>query len=60
MIKNIAVWLIGILIVSMGFVANAEEKVTVFAAASLTNALTDIGAQYEKEKTTKIVHSFAA
>ena len=28
----------------------AEEKVTVFAAASLTNALTDISTQYEKEK----------
>lgn len=60
MIKNIAVWLIGLLIASMGFVANAEEKVTVFAAASLTNALTDIGAQYEKDKTTKVVYSFAA
>ena len=38
----------------------AEEKVTVFAAASLTNALTDISTQYEKEKAAKIVHSFAA
>lgn len=40
--------------------ASAEDKVTVFAAASLTNALTDISAQYEKEKAIKIVHSFAA
>ena len=60
MIKNIAIWLLSLLITSIGLVANADEKVTVFAAASLTNALTDIGVQYEKEKATKIVHSFAA
>ena len=60
MIKNIAIWLLSLLIASTALVASADEKVTVFAAASLTNALTDIGAQYEKEKATKIVHSFAA
>ena len=60
MIKNIAKWLLSLLIASIALVASADEKVTVFAAASLTNALTDIGTQYEKEKATKIVHSFAA
>ena len=60
MIKNIAIWLLSLLIASIALVASADEKVTVFAAASLTNALTDIGVQYEKEKATKIVHSFAA
>ena len=38
----------------------AAEKVTVFAATSLTNALTDISLQYELKESTKIVHSFAA
>jgi molybdate transport system substrate-binding protein len=38
--------------------ANAEEKITVFAAASLTNALSDISTQYEKEKSVKIQNSF--
>lgn len=59
MIKNI-VMIISLLLVSMTFTVNAEDKVAVYAAASLTNALTDISAQYEKEKATKITHSFAA
>jgi len=40
--------------------AHAEDKVTVFAAASLTNALGEISAQYEKTSAVKIAHSFAA
>jgi len=36
------------------------DDVTVFAAASLTNALKDIGATYEKETGTKIIFNFAA
>ena len=38
----------------------ADEKLTVFAAASLTNVLTEIDAKYEKETGIKVVHSFAA
>jgi molybdate transport system substrate-binding protein len=38
----------------------AEEKLTVFAAASLTNALSEVDTQYEKESGVKIAHSFAA
>ena len=38
----------------------ADEKLIVFAAASLTNALTEIDTQYEKNTGIKIVHSFAA
>ena len=61
MVNNIAqkmtIWLLLLFITST---ANAEDKITVFAAASLTNALTDIGAQYQKDKSVKIVHSFAA
>lgn len=37
-----------------------ENKVTVFAAASLTNALNDIVTQYEKEHNTKIIASYAS
>lgn len=38
----------------------AQEKVTVFAAASLTNALQEIATQYQKEKQVEIVASFAS
>lgn len=37
-----------------------QQKVTVFAAASLTNALQEIAAQYKKEKNVEIVSSFAS
>ena len=65
MIKNIAICLLSLLMASIALVASADEKVTVFAATSLTNALTDISALYEKgqdekERDTKVVHSFAA
>lgn len=38
----------------------ASEKVTVFAAASLTNALNEISAQYKKEKQAEVVASYAS
>ena len=61
MVKNNTIkLLIALSLLFTSLIGYADEKVTVFAAASLTNALTDIGLQYEKEKTTKIVHSFAA
>lgn len=37
-----------------------EQKITVFAAASLTNALQEIATQYKKEKNVDIVSSFAS
>lgn len=40
--------------------AEAEEKIGVYAAASLTNALSEISAQYQKGKPVNIVHSYAA
>lgn len=40
--------------------AFAENKVIVFAAASLTNAMTEIASQYEAEKSVKVTNSFAA
>ena len=61
MVKNSTIkLLIALSLVFTSLLTQADEKVTVFAAASLANALTDIGLQYEKEKTTKIVHSFAS
>jgi len=45
---------------SVGGHAIAAENVTVFAAASLTNALQDIASEYEKGKDVKIVSSFAS
>ncbi|HSI44033.1 MAG TPA: molybdate ABC transporter substrate-binding protein [Methylotenera sp.] len=60
MIKKHIYLLLVISLIGISFMANAEEKITVFAAASLTNALSDISTQYEKEKSVKIQNSFAA
>jgi len=40
--------------------APAADKVVVFAAASLTNAMQDIAAAYEKKSNVRIVNSFAS
>lgn len=40
--------------------AVAAENITVFAAASLTNAMQDIASQYQQGKEVKIVSSFAS
>ncbi|MFK8256573.1 molybdate ABC transporter substrate-binding protein [Erwinia sp. AnSW2-5] len=45
---------------SVGGHAIAAENITVFAAASLTNALQDIASEYEKGTDVKIVSSFAS
>ncbi|WP_226569283.1 molybdate ABC transporter substrate-binding protein [Mangrovibacter yixingensis] len=48
---------------SLGMAAQAmadNAKVTIFAAASLTNALQDIATQYKKEKHVDVVASFAS
>ena len=37
-----------------------DGKITVFAAASLTNAMQDIAAEYKKEKNVEVVSSFAS
>lgn len=37
-----------------------ENKITVFAAASLTNAMQDIAKEYKKEKNVEVVSSFAS
>ncbi|NOT14701.1 MAG: molybdate ABC transporter substrate-binding protein [Methylotenera sp.] len=54
--------LIGLVVIAslFSFVAKAEQSVTVFAAASLTNAITDIANAYEKDKQMNIQTSFAS
>jgi molybdate transport system substrate-binding protein len=52
--------LILLAVLLLSFPVLAEEKLTIFAAASLTNALSEVDAQYEKETGVKVVHSFAA
>ena len=37
-----------------------DAKITVFAAASLTNAMQDIAKEYKKEKNVEVVSSFAS
>lgn len=49
-----------VLVAGTGVQAQAAEKITVFAAASLTNALQDIATQYQKEKGVQVVSSFAS
>ena len=49
-----------VFVMCVSFSANAEQKITVFAAASLTDAITEIAAAYEKEKIVNIQTSFAA
>lgn len=43
-----------------GYALADEGKITVFAAASLTNAMQDIAAEYKKEKNVDVVSSFAS
>lgn len=49
-----------VLSVSLAGHAAAAEKITVFAAASLTNALQDIATQYQKKSGVEVVSSFAS
>lgn len=43
-----------------GYAFAGAAKITVFAAASLTNAMQDIAAEYQKEKKVAVVSSFAS
>ena len=49
---------LAILLLSPG--TYADQKVTVFAAASLTNAIGEIAAQYEKDKSINVSSAFAS
>lgn len=53
--------LIGFITLLLCFTVNAEQKVTVFAAASLTNAMQDIGQLYQTQNPdTEVIFSFAS
>ncbi|KNC15431.1 molybdate transporter [Pantoea sp. RIT-PI-b] len=49
-----------VLTLSLAGQAVAAEKITVFAAASLTNALQEIATQYQKKTGVEVVSSFAS
>jgi len=49
-----------VLSVSLAGHAAAAEKITVLAAASLTNALQEIATQYQKKSGVEVVSSFAS
>ncbi|GAA3608153.1 MAG: molybdate ABC transporter substrate-binding protein [Gibbsiella quercinecans] len=54
-------WIGGMVLASgMVMQASAADKITVFAAASLTNALQDIATQYQHGKDVQVVSSFAS
>lgn len=54
-------WIFGVILVCVGNLsAVAAEKVTLFAAVSLTNALQDIAKQYQVEKQIEVVVSYAS
>lgn len=53
-------WFISLVMGLTSNFAAAESKVTVFAAASLTNVMTDISKAYESEQPVKIQNSFSA
>jgi molybdate transport system substrate-binding protein len=55
-IKTITLFAVALLAVTTSFAA----QVAVFAAASLTESLKEIGADYEKQSGDKIVFNFAA
>ncbi len=52
--------ILGLVFTLTGQGAYAESKVTIFAAASLTNAVTEIANAYEKEQSVQVQKSFAA
>lgn len=58
LINTICVPLLGLIFFCNN--AFAQDKVVIFAAASLTNALTDIAQQYEKQHNVNLVFSFAS
>lgn len=60
MLKDKLIISLGALAAGISLTASAEQKITVLAAASLSNAMTEITAAYEKEQAVNIQTSFAA
>lgn len=58
---KVSYWVAGaVLLTAFSGPAFAADKITVFAAASLTNALQDIAVQYKQEKQVDVVASYAS
>jgi molybdate transport system substrate-binding protein len=53
-------YLLGIILLVFSTCSMADQKITVYAAASLTNAIAEIAIQYEKEQGIRVVGSYAA
>lgn len=53
-------YLLSLALLTFSALSVADQKITVYAAASLTNAIGEIAAQYEKEQEVKVVGSYAA
>jgi len=53
-------WVGGFVMASCLVMQAAAEKITLFTAASLTNALQDIASQYQKDNDVQVMSSFAA
>lgn len=53
-------YLAGITLLALSTLVMAEQKVTVYAAASLANAIGEVAAKYEMEKAVKVAGSYAA
>lgn len=61
MLKNVIIKMLGsIVFMVLAATANAADKITVYAAASLTNALGEISTQYEKAKSMDVAQSYAS
>ena len=59
-LRKIYAGIIALIFCSYSTFSAAEQKITVFAAASLTEAVTQVAADYEKQKTVQIQTSFAS
>jgi molybdate transport system substrate-binding protein len=59
-VRSIVIAILGFPILWLPSLSFADQKITVYAAASLTNAIGEISSEYEKVKLVKIQSSFAA
>jgi molybdate transport system substrate-binding protein len=59
-VKRVLIWMLpGLTLVGMIGHANQQQTITVFAAASLTDAFTELGRAFEKRNQARVVFQFA-
>jgi molybdate transport system substrate-binding protein len=59
-VKRVLIWMLpGLTLVGMIGHANQQQTITVFAAASLTDAFTELGQAFEKRNGARVVFQFA-